>query len=92
MSTDESARSIQVIVHLTNTDPFMADMEMMPPADATFIYVTNPRTREGKNVPWDAGGTRGFIFPFSRVSFIELLVDRNAAYTLEPFFRDNTKK
>jgi hypothetical protein len=83
--------STRVVVHLVNTDPFVADIEAMPPADAAYIYVTNPRTREGRPVPWDSGGTRGFIFPFSRVSYVELMISEEQKQSIQPFFRDNTK-
>lgn len=62
-----------VIIHLSNEDPVLADMEEMPSPTATTITFTNPRTRDGKNIKWVTAGATMFIFPLWRVNFIELV-------------------
>jgi hypothetical protein len=39
-----------VIIHLTGTDPFLAEMDELPDPKASFIVCTNPRARDGKNL------------------------------------------
>lgn len=79
--------AIQVVIHLLNDEPFVAEMEELPPPGATYVMLTNPRTREGKHVQWVTNGAFRFMYPFSRISFIEIMMsaqDRD----IEPFYRD----
>jgi hypothetical protein len=62
-----------VIIHLTNEDPVMADMEELPSPTATCIYFTNPRKKDGKPVNWASAGSVAFMFAMSRVNFIEVM-------------------
>ena len=62
-----------VIIHLVNEDPIVADMEELPTANATCVFFTNPRKRDGKSVGWSSPGARAFIFPMARVNFIEVV-------------------
>ena len=79
--------SVRVIVHVANDDPFIADMEELPAASATHIYVTNPRSREGKPVAWNSGGTKGFIFPLWRVTFVEVMVTGEDIDSVKAFYK-----
>ncbi|HEX9037106.1 MAG TPA: hypothetical protein VF808_08980 [Ktedonobacterales bacterium] len=79
--------AIQVVIHLTNDEPFTAEMEDLPPPGATYVMLTNPRTREGKHVQWVTAGAYRFMYPLTRISFIEIMMsaqDRD----IEPFYRD----
>jgi hypothetical protein len=80
-----------VNIHILNEEPFVADLEALPAADATYIFVTNPRTREGRQVPWNTGQTQGFIFPMSRISYIAIMVSEQEKRDIEYFRRDRTK-
>lgn len=79
--------AIQVIVHLNNEEPFAADMEELPPPGATYVILTNPRTREGKHVQWVTAGAFRFMYPLSRISFIEIMMSAQDK-DIEPFYRD----
>jgi hypothetical protein len=67
----QMARS--VIIHLLNEDPIEADMEELPKENSTCIVFSNPRKRDGKNAGWVTAGARSFIFPWSRINFIEVM-------------------
>lgn len=82
---------IRVRVHILNEEPFDADMEEMPAPNATYILVKNPHTREGRLVTWGAAGATGFIFPLSRIAFIERLVGRGEETAVEKHYRDTTR-
>jgi hypothetical protein len=83
--------SDRVLVHVLNEDPFVADLEAMPAANATYIYFTNPRTREGRPVAWNTGANKGFLFPLARVARIEFMVSDKDRWDLEFFARDDSK-
>lgn len=83
--------AIRVIVHLANEDPFSADIESMPNEAATSIFIKNPRTREGRAVPWVTGPNKGFIFPMARVTFLEFPITGGDMDDVEYPFRNQTK-
>ncbi len=67
-------------------------MEELPPANASHIYVTNPRRRDTKPVPWNSGGSKGFIFPMWRVTYIEVMVTQEDIDSVKPFYKDETRR
>jgi len=82
---------IRVRIHIVNEEPFDGDMEDMPAPNATYIFVKNPRTREGRPVAWGTGGATGFIFPLTRVAFVEKLIGRYEEGDVEKHYRDRTR-
>jgi hypothetical protein len=78
---------LEVIVHLQNEDPILAEMEAMPdPTDQT-IVLTNPRRRDGRPVHYVTEGATSFIFPWNRITFIEIMEPEEAKEVIE-FFRE----
>ena len=80
--------AIQVIVHVINEEAFVAEMEDMPPVGASFIVISNPRSRENKSLQWAMSGAIRFIFPMNRIAFIELMMSEQDREGIEPFYRD----
>lgn len=79
--------SIEVILHLHNEDPVLAEMEKLPnPADQC-VTITHPRRRDGQSLHYITEGATAFIFPWSRISFIEVMEAEEAEEIVE-FFRD----
>jgi len=66
--------AIRVVIHVRNSDPFVAVMESMPAENATYIIVKNPTTREGRPVDWARGYTNGYLFPLAQIMFMEFPV------------------
>lgn len=77
----------KVLIHIVNDDPFEADMEKLPNHLSTSITFTNPRRRDGRNVPWVTAGARAFIYPMSRISFIEVMVSDTDFDDMITFYR-----
>ena len=77
-----------VIIHLTGTDPFLAEMDELPDAKASFIVCTNPRARDGKNLVFIEPECTRFMFPWHRVSFIETYPTDEDRAKVETFFRE----
>lgn len=80
--------AMQVIVHVLNEEAFVAEMEDMPAANASYIVIANPRTRENKHLQWAINGAVRFIFPMARISFIEVMMSEQDREGIEPFYRD----
>jgi len=77
-----------VIIHLTGTDPFLAEMDELPDIKASFIVCTNPRARDGKNLVFIEPECTRFMFPWHRISFIETYPTDADRAKVETFFRE----
>jgi hypothetical protein len=76
-----------VLVHLTNEDAVMGEMEELPASTANFITVANPRRRDGKDLPYLQGNVTTVMWATHRVSFIEV-VPGEAEEKLVTFVRE----
>ena len=79
--------AFEVILHLMNEDPILAEMEGLPDPTHHSITVLNPRRRDGRSLHYVTEGATSFIFPLSRVSFIEIMEEEEAKEVIE-FFRE----
>jgi hypothetical protein len=79
--------TLEVIVHLNNEDPILAEIEKMPgPSDQTLVLM-NPRRRDGRSVHYVTEGATSFVFPWTRISFIEIMGTEEEEEVIE-FFRE----
>jgi hypothetical protein len=62
-----------VIIHITNEDPIVGELDALPVGSDTIITVSNPRRRDGKDVQYLNDDVVKVIWPISQVSFIEVL-------------------
>lgn len=62
-----------VLVHVSNEDPVIGEMEELPAPTDTSITVNNPRLRDGKDIPYLAGNVVTVLWPMHRINFIEIL-------------------
>ena len=76
-----------VILHLTGEDPILADIDQEPQTTDLFLRVSNMRKRDGKPVPYIAAGVQAVIFPWHRITFIELMPSEEERSSVEVFFR-----
>ena len=83
--------AMQVVLHLHNEEPFIADLEALPDPNANYIRVTNPRKRDGKAIATLTNGATTFLYPWTRITFLEILEDnesQDSADKLMGFFRE----
>ncbi len=76
-----------VILHIAGEDPVLADIEQEPQPGDMFIKVTNIRKRDGKDVPYLAPGVQSVIFPWWRITFVEIMPSEEDRGTVIDFFR-----
>jgi hypothetical protein len=69
---------ITLLVHIANSEPIKLDVEELPKVTDQVIMGSNPRDRKDKEVTWVDEGVTTIILPWSRISFIQVLVDENA--------------
>lgn len=78
-----------VILHLSGEDPIVAEMEHDPDPGDMFIRVSNLRRRDGKDVAYVAAGVHSVIYPWHRVTFIEVMISEEERGQVIDFFRDS---
>jgi hypothetical protein len=62
-----------VIVHITNEDPVVCEIDAMPEATDQILVIHNPRRRDGKDVHYLDEDVSIVIFPWHRINFIQVL-------------------
>jgi hypothetical protein len=76
-----------VILHIMGEDPILADLEQDPQPTDNFIRVSNLRKKDGKDVPYIAGGVQSVIFPWHRITFVEVMPSEEERGQVIDFFR-----
>ncbi|MFN2224770.1 MAG: hypothetical protein ACK2UY_00650 [Anaerolineae bacterium] len=79
--------AMEVILHVMNEDPIVAEMETWPDPTHQSIVIQNPRRRDGRPLHYVTEGATAFIFPWSRITFIEVMETEEAKEVVE-FFRE----
>lgn len=64
---------VSIILHISNEDPVVCEMDEMPSPSSQFLLVHNPRRRDGKDVHYLDEDVTSMIVPWHRVNFIQLL-------------------
>jgi len=62
-----------VIVHISNEDPVLGEMDTLPKLTDTMVQLKHPRRKDGKDVSYLEADVTTVFWPLSRVSFIEIL-------------------
>lgn len=76
-----------IILHLTGEDPVLADIDQEPQPTDMFLRVTNMRRRDGKPVPYLAAGVQAVLYPWSRITFVEIMPSEEERSSVVDFFR-----
>ncbi len=65
--------AISVLVHLTNEDAVLGEIDALPAVNANYLTVANPRRRDGKDLPYLQPNVSTVIWTIQRISFIEVM-------------------
>ena len=76
-----------VIIHIIGEDPVLGEMENEPQTTDNFIMVSNLRKRDGKDVHYLSPGVQTVAFPWSRLTFLEFMVNEEERGKVLDFFR-----
>lgn len=77
-----------VIIHVMNEDPILAEVEELPKPTDQFLEFTNPKRRDGKPIPYVTMGAKSFMFPWHRMSFVEVMTAESERSATIEFFRE----
>jgi hypothetical protein len=79
--------TLDVIIHLSNEDPILAEMDGLPDPAHQFVVITNPRRRDNRPLHYVTEGATSFVFPWNRISFIEIM-ETEEAKEVVPWWRE----
>jgi hypothetical protein len=77
-----------VIIHVAGEDPILAEVEDLPKPTDQFLEFTNPRRKDGKSIPYVTTGAKFFLFPWHRLSFVEVMTTEAEREDVIEFFRE----
>lgn len=87
--------AVRVIIHVLNEEAVMADLEDLPDPRDNCIVVRNPRRRDGKPLNMLAEGVETVIYPWSRITYVEVLDETSATSgtgdSIVSFFREDNR-
>ena len=63
----------EVLLHIKNSEPVLAEIDELPTNRDTLIKVNNPRMRDGKDLHYLAANVVTVYWPLDQISFIEIL-------------------
>ena len=61
-----------LLIHLVNADMVVAEVDQLPGPQDQILAVNNPRLRDGKDLPNVMPEVQTLIFPWSRITYIEV--------------------
>lgn len=64
---------IQLLVHLSNSNPVKVDVDELPDPNATNLIGKNPRDKTDREVEWVEEGVTQIILPWWRINYIQVL-------------------
>jgi hypothetical protein len=62
-----------ILIHISNEDPILGEVESLPTTTDQSIKVKNPRRRDGKDLHYLQANVTEVIWPMLRVAFIEII-------------------
>ena len=64
---------IQVILHISNEEPIIGDIDDLPQPEDSVLMINNPRKRDGKDIPYLSADATTVIWPWSKINFLEIV-------------------
>ena len=62
-----------LLLHIANEEPTLVEVEKLPEPTDFLLVGMNPRRRDGKDLPNVSPNVTTVIWPYSRVTFVEVM-------------------
>jgi hypothetical protein len=62
-----------LVLHMMNEDPVVGEVDILPVKTDTMIFLTHPRRRDGRVLPYLDENVKTAAWPISRLSFFEII-------------------
>ena len=66
-----------VIIHIPNTDSVIGEVDEIPSPSDTLLVISNPRTKDGKELTFISEDTAKVVWPLANLNFIEVLASKD---------------
>jgi hypothetical protein len=76
-----------VVLHLGGEDPILADLDQDPQPSDNYLKVSNLRKRDGKDVSYLTAGVQSVIYPWHRITFLEIMPSEEERGSVIDFYR-----
>jgi hypothetical protein len=86
--------AIRTIIHVLNEESVVADLDDLPDPKDNCVVARNPRRRDNKPLSMLAEGVETVIYPWTRITFIEVLDETSSATSgdsIVGFFREDNR-
>jgi hypothetical protein len=77
-----------IIIHVVGEDPIYAEVEELPKPTDQYLEFTNPKRRDGTPVAYVTMGAKSFMYPWHRLSFVEVMTTESEREDTIEFFRE----
>lgn len=78
-----------ILVHINNADAVKMEVDELPKANDNMVMGRNPREKSDKDVTYLEDGVSTIIFPWWRITFIEVLPSADDAVEFPLPFRND---
>ena len=65
--------TVTVIVHIANEEPLVCEVDELPDPKDQAMFLSNPRTRDGKEVSYLEEDVSRMIVPWHRINYVQVL-------------------
>lgn len=62
-----------VLIHISNEDPVLGEIDALPAPTDVLLTVKNPRRKDGKDLHYVEANVSTVIWPITRINFIEVI-------------------
>jgi hypothetical protein len=62
-----------LLIHVSNEEPIMAEVEELPSPDDQALFCINPRRRDGKDLHYVLPEVQTIIIPWWRINLVEIM-------------------
>jgi hypothetical protein len=81
--------AIRAILHVPGDEAILCELAELPTPSDNYVTIYNPRRRDGKPIPTMDDAATSFIYPWARISFIEMFEERSQRESVVGFFRES---
>jgi len=65
--------ALSIMIHIQGEDAFLGEIDDLPDPNHNYILLRNIRKRDGKPLAYVTDGATAFLYPWSRITFIETM-------------------
>jgi hypothetical protein len=68
---------VTVIIHVSNEDPVMGEIESLPGPTDNIIALKNPRRKDGKDLKTIEANVSIVLYPIAKLNYIEVVASES---------------